>query len=266
MSEAAHNGQPAVVAEDVGVRFHIRFHRSQVTLRETLVGLTFARKRRAEAMAKSEFWALSGINLTASPGEVVGLLGHNGAGKSTLLKTLAGIWEPDRGKVTVRGRVACLLSFGAGFRPNLSGRENVYVNGSLLGMSRRDIDDRIEDIIEFSELGDFIDAPVQTYSAGMRGRLGFSIAIYVQPDVLLLDEVLTVGDAAFRAKSGSMLERFQSDQRTVIIASHNLELLRTRCTKILWIDKGRMRDLGDPDEIVKAYRLEYGTAKASSAT
>ena len=248
LSEAS-VGSPAIAAHDVWVKFRIRYHRGQATLRGAFVR-AFSRARRSR---DEDFWALSGIDFRAQPGDVIGLVGKNGAGKSTLLKTLAGICTADRGHVDVHGKVACLMSFGVGFRPNLTGRENAYLNGSLLGLQRRELRARMDEIIEFSELGDFIDAPVRTYSAGMRGRLGFSIAIHVRPDVLLLDEVLTVGDASFRAKAGYILDRFRQEQKTVVIASHNMQLLQTRCTRVVWLEGGKVKLDGDPKEVTAAY-------------
>jgi len=241
--------RPSIIVEDLWVRFLIRYFHREVTLRETAVrGLLPGRRWR------EEFWALQGVSLTAHPGEVVGLIGANGSGKTTLLKTLAGVFGADKGKVTVRGRTGCLLSFGIGFNANLSGYENVYLNGSFLGMSKRTIDDRIDRVIAFSELGKFIHAPVRTYSAGMRARLGFSIAIETEPDVLLLDEALGAGDQEFRAKAGSTLERLRGDNKTVVIANHNLNLISQACTRVVWMDAGEIRLSGDPAEVVDTYR------------
>lgn len=245
---------PAIRATDVWVKFLIRYHRAEVTLRETFVRLVrMVSAAKANGRWQQEFWALRGIDFTAWPGDVVGIIGRNGSGKSTLLKTLAGICEADRGHVEVRGKVGCLLSFGVGFNANLSGRENVYLNGSILGLPRREIDARFKDIVEFSELGQFIDAPVRTYSAGMRGRLGFSIAIHIDPDVLLLDEVLSVGDSAFRAKAGTILDRFRSAHKTVVLATHNMSLVQEVCTKALWIHDGQIKAAGAPADVVAAY-------------
>ncbi len=251
---------PAIRAVGVSVAFLIRYHRTEVTLRELFVDtLDRLRPRRGGNGTKDkQFWALRDIDVEVLPGEVVGLVGRNGSGKTTLLKTLAGILGPDTGHVDVRGRVGCLMSFGVGFRPNLSGRENVFINGSILGMSRREIEQRMGEIVAFSELEEFIDAPVRTYSAGMRGRLGFSIAIHIDPDVLLLDEVLSVGDASFREKSGSILDRFRAANKTVIIASHSMKLIQERCTRALWLDKGRIRLDGTPEAVVSAYAGKAG--------
>ena len=246
---------PSIVAEDVWVRFLIRYHRREVTLRETLVRMFERSRPRSEGGGRwrEGFWALRGINLVMRPGETLGIVGANGSGKSTLLKTLAGILGPDRGRMCVRGRVGCLLSFGVGFNPALSGRENIYLNGSILGLPRRSIDERIGRIVEMSELGEFIDAPVQTYSAGMRGRLGFCIAAQIDPDVLVLDEVLGVGDAAFRAKAGSILEHLRREGKTIVIASHDMQLIRTQCDRAVWLEQGQIRLEGPPAEVVEAY-------------
>lgn len=249
-----HSGEPTILAENVWVKFLIRYHRTDVTLREMFVdALRSASGRNGSRRARQEFWALRDINFEARPGEVVGIVGRNGSGKTTFLKSVAGICGADRGRLTVRGKVGCLLSFGVGFNPHLSGRENVYLSGSILGLARREIDERFEDIIAFSELGDFIDAPVRTYSAGMKGRLGFSIAIHIDPDILVLDEVLGVGDAAFRAKAGSILDRFRHAEKTVILATHNMEQVRGSCTRAVWLDAGQIVMSGTPDEVVDAY-------------
>ncbi len=257
-STSDEHDRPVVLAENLGVSFLIRYHRSEVTLRETFVRMLdrFRHHENGHGRWQQRFWALRDISLEVRPGEIVGIVGRNGSGKSTLLKTLAGILGPDEGRVEVRGKVGCLMSFGVGFKPNLSGRENIFINGSILGLGQREVASRLEQIIEFSELGDFIDAPVRTYSSGMKGRLGFSIAVNIEPDVLLLDEVLTVGDAAFREKAGSILDRFRESHRTVIIASHSMNLIQERCTRAVWIESGGIRMSADPETVTAAYMRE----------
>lgn len=243
------------MAEDIWLKFVIRYHRQDMTLRETLVRM-FDRSRRREKTnghGREGFWALRGINLVVQPGEVIGIVGPNGSGKTTLLKTLAGILGPDRGRLTVRGKIGCLLSFNVGFKTTLSGRENVYLNGSILGLSEKEIDERFEKIVAMSELNGFIDAPVRAYSAGMRARLGFSIAVHIDPDVLMLDEVLGVGDAAFRAKTGTIIEHLRHAHKTIVIASHDMSLIRKECNRAIWLDHGRIRLEGSPAEVTEAY-------------
>ncbi len=255
----------AVRAADVWVGFLIRYHRAEVTLRETFVRALDRLRHRPGGRWAERFWALRGVSLTVRPGEVVALIGRNGSGKTTLLKVLAGIVAPDRGAVEVHGRVGCLMSFGVGFKPNLSGRENVFINGSILGLRQREIRDRMRAIVEFSELGEFIDAPVRTYSAGMKGRLGFSVAVHINPDVLLLDEVLTVGDASFRAKAGSILERLRAEHKTVIIATHSLSLARNQCTRAIWLEHGEIRADGESAAVVADYAASTAGGGAGGA-
>jgi len=256
MSDAS---QTVVHAEDVWLRFPIHYHRTDATLREAFVRW-FERRRET----RRGFWALRGISLTARPGDVFGIVGVNGSGKTTLLKVLGGICAVDRGHVHVQGKVGCLLSFGTGFNATLNGRENIYLNGSILGLRHREIDRHMDSIIEFSELGDFIDAPVRTYSAGMRGRLGFSIAAHLQPDILLLDEALSTGDAGFRVKAGSIVNRLRDDRKIILISSHNMPLIRSVCTSVIWLEKGKIQAQGDPAEITRAYVQQQREAKQAS--
>lgn len=200
------------------------------------------------------FWALKGINFHVNKGEVLGVIGRNGSGKSTLLKLLSGLIVPDKGKYVVRGQKPVLLSLGAGFEVELSGVENIYLNGLLLGHKKKDIDDRLEEIIEFSELGDFIYKPVRTYSAGMRSRLGFSTAITLDPDILLIDEVLGVGDTAFQEKCKSAILSKIQDGRTVILVTHSASLVRQICHRVVWIHLGEQKEVGDTNEVVAHYQ------------
>lgn len=261
--EAERSITPSIQTQDVWIRYLIRYHRSEVTLRETLIR-QFDLRRGAKAEGSrwhNAFWALRGVTLTANPGDVLGIIGRNGSGKTTLLKTLAGILGPDRGLVAVRGRVACLLSFGAGFHADLTGLENIYLNGTMLGLGRKSIDDRIGEIIEFSELGDFINAPIRTYSTGMRARLGFSIAALMDPDVLILDEVIWAGDASFRLKTGTILDRFRHGSQTIVFASHSMELIRESCNRAVWLDAGQVQMTGPPDDVTQAYESFVRTGR-----
>jgi lipopolysaccharide transport system ATP-binding protein len=201
----------------------------------------------------SLFWAIEDLSLQLRQGETLGVIGKNGAGKSTLLRLLAGITRPDRGRYVNYGYQATLLSLQVGFVSHLSGRENVMLSGLLLGLDRREIAARMDDIVEFAELEEFIDEPIQTYSSGMRARLGFSTAFHVDPDILLIDEVLGVGDATFVEKSKAVMrEKIQSD-KTVVIVSHSVSSIRDLCDRVVWIHGGRVRLEGEPKDVLDAY-------------
>ncbi len=201
-----------------------------------------------------DFWAVDDISLSVQKGEVLGLIGHNGAGKSTLLKLVARVLIPTKGRVIIKGKVAPLLEFGAGFHPELTGRENVYLNGSLLGFSREEMNEKFDRIVDFAELWDFIDAPMRTYSTGMWARLGFAVATDVQPDVLIVDEVLSVGDESFQEKSFARMQSFHKQGAAILLVSHNLNMVRSMCHRVAWIDHGKLIREGHPEEIVTAYR------------
>lgn len=200
------------------------------------------------------FWALQEVDLAVYEGEVFGLIGHNGAGKSTLLKLVARVLKPTRGRVWVRGRVAPLLEIGAGFHPELTGRENVYLNGALLGFTRQEMDQKFERIVDFAELWDFIDAPMRTYSSGMWARLGFAVATDLEPDILLIDEILAVGDESFQRKSAARIQSFQENGATILMVSHNMDLIRGMCQRAAWIHHGQLQAVGPAPEVVDAYR------------
>ncbi len=204
-----------------------------------------------------EFWALSDINLEIGTGEILGVVGRNGSGKSTLLKVISRVLSPSEGRVRVRGKIAPLLELGAGFHPELTGRENIYLNGTLLGHPQDEIEDRLEGIIAFSEIESFIDIPIRTYSSGMVARLGFAVATAWEPDILLLDEILTVGDEAFQNKCLAHLENIIQGGTTVLIVSHSASIITNMCQRAAWIDQGNLQSLGTPDEVVKEYHNKY---------
>lgn len=206
-----------------------------------------------------EFRALKDVNLEVGQSEVLGLIGHNGAGKSTLLKVVSRVLAPSRGRVVICGKVAPLLELGAGFHPELTGRENIFLNGTLLGRSHREIREKVEDILDFADIESFIDVPLRAYSSGMTARLGFAVATAWQPEVLLVDEVLAVGDDAFQRKCLERIDRFRSAGVTVIIVSHNMETILKRCTRAAWLDHGCLMTTGAPAEVVKAYRASQVT-------
>jgi ABC-type polysaccharide/polyol phosphate transport system ATPase subunit len=200
------------------------------------------------------FLALRGVTLQVRRGEIVGIIGQNGAGKSTLLKTISRVLRPTDGRVWVRGRVVPLLDVGAGFHPELTGRENVFLNATLLGHSRRAVSERLEAIVDFAELQQFLEAPVRTYSSGMLARLGFAVATAWEPDILILDEILAVGDEAFRKKSADRVLEMQRKAATVLLVSHNLEMVQEICHRAIWLDRGAVRADGPPERVIDLYR------------
>lgn len=202
----------------------------------------------------TEFWALKDITFNVKKGDRMGVLGFNGAGKSTLLKTIAGVLKPTQGTVATEGVVAPMLELGAGFDPNYSGRENIYLYAATMGFSRKFIQEKYDEIVEFSELGDFIDAPIKSYSSGMKSRLGFAIATSVKPDVLILDEVLSVGDAAFRDKSERRLQNMMGDGVTVLYVSHSTERVERLCNKAIILTQGQLVANGDSADVCALYR------------
>lgn len=197
--------------------------------------------------------ALDGINLKVEKGTTFGVIGENGSGKSTLLKIVAGIAKPTSGRVSVKGKVSALIELGAGFHPEISGRENVYINGIMLGLSRKEINEKFDDIVKFSELEDFIDAPVKTYSQGMYMRLGFSVAINVNPDILLIDEVLAVGDASFVPRCLDRIDDFRRRKKTILFVSHDLQTVEKICDRVVWLKEGKIQTIGEPKRVVDAY-------------
>jgi lipopolysaccharide transport system ATP-binding protein len=229
-------------------RRYRRWHRRPTSLKEAVV-----RYFRRGGLAYEDFWALRDISFSVSRGEVVGFCGSNGSGKSTLLRTIAHILAPSRGRVTVRGRIASLLQVATGFHPEFTGRENITLNGMLMGFSEAEIAGHTDAIIEYAELGDFIDSPVKTYSAGMYMRLGFAIAAQMRPDILLLDEVLAVGDAAFQKKCADWFKTVRAAGVTVLIVSHDLTALAEICDRVLWLEKGAIRMQGSPTSVVRQY-------------
>ena len=233
-------------ATDFGIQFKIGT-RKRTSARSFMVG--GFRQRRDEAR---EFWALRHVNFTVNKGDTVGVIGRNGSGKSTLLRVVGGIYPPDEGEVLVSGSVSTQFSLGAGFQSELSGVDNIYLNGILMGLSKREIDGMLDDIIEFADIGEFIDMPVKTYSTGMHSRLGFAIAINVHKDIVLIDEIMGVGDARFRQKCGERLEKLMGE-RTILLVSHDMNSIKRFSNKVIWLDKGRIVAEGDPEDVVAQY-------------
>jgi ABC-type polysaccharide/polyol phosphate transport system ATPase subunit len=238
-----------ILLDDISLRFRL-YRNPTPTLKEAFVNL-FARRKKDGPV--NEFFALKHVNLEVQGGERLGIIGLNGAGKSTMLKMIVGIYPPYGGRIEVHGRVTPMIEIGTGFDVELSGRENIYVNGAILGFSHQEMAQREKLIIEFSELGDFIDLPVKYYSSGMYGRLAFSIATMVEPEILLVDEIFSAGDARFVAKgTARMMEMFQSSQ-IVIFVSHNLEQVRKLCNRAIVLHKGELLNQGPVDEMINFY-------------
>lgn len=239
--------QIAIRLEDVSKQYTLRRQRPR-SFQELFLSWRQYRRRKPE-----KFWVLKDFSLDVAKGETMGIVGPNGAGKSTILKLIARIIVPTQGRVAVSGRVSSLLELGAGFHPDLTGRENVFLYGSLLGLSRDTMRQRFEDIVAFSELEPFIDVPVKTYSSGMYLRLAFSVAIHVDPDVLLVDEILAVGDQAFQAKCLERITALQSKGVTILFVSHSLDTLRRLCSRAIWMEQGQLRAEGPADLVVRRY-------------
>lgn len=243
--------KPALEIKSISKRYMIQKNRPHYqTLRESLASLFKQRQKR------KEFWALNDLSLTIDPAEKWGIIGENGAGKTTLLKIIARITPPTKGSFLVRGKVASLLEVGTGFHPELTGRENVFLTGAILGMSRREIQNKFDQIIDFSGVEEFLDTPVKHYSTGMWARLSFSVAAHLEPEILLIDEVLSVGDTAFQRKSLGKMNEVSSRGRTVLFVSHNMAAVKQLCTRCMWISKGKIKKIGLPDEVIESYREE----------
>jgi lipopolysaccharide transport system ATP-binding protein len=250
----------AVRFEDVRKVFRWRGPRRR---HETLKGALFHRRLAQRAPRMEEFVALDGIHLDIAPGDALAVIGPNGSGKSTLLKLASGILRPSAGTVTVDGRVTALIELGAGFHPEITGRENVVINGMLLGLSRREVERRMDDIIAFADLGPFIDQPVKTYSSGMYVRLGFAVAVSVEPDIMLIDEVLAVGDEAFTRRGLDRLARMRRQGVTMVLVSHDLDLVSHFADRAVYLRSGRMVVEGAPDAVIARYRNDVAGGEAA---
>jgi len=241
---------PAILAVDIAKVYRRFLHKNQF---KTLKSALLTGSLLSDLSPDQTFTALDGVSFEVPTGCTFGVIGENGSGKSTLLKLLAGITKPTRGSLTVNGRISALIELGAGFHPEISGRENVAINGIMLGLTRAQVEDRFDEIVDFAELRPFIDAPVKTYSSGMYMRLGFAVAIHVDPEVLLIDEVLAVGDEAFTRKCLDKIGEFRRRGKTILLVSHSLGLVEKMCDEILWMRRGKKADQGDPKRVVDAY-------------
>lgn len=237
-----------IKVEGLSLRYRLAKGRPR-TLQEYVIGLLKGKRLDYEG-----FWALKDVSVDVKNGETLGIIGPNGAGKSTLLKVIARVLKPTQGSVIVNGKIAPLIELGAGFDMELTGKENIYLNASILGLSRGEIRGRFERIVEFSELWDFIHSPLKSYSSGMVARLGFSIATEVDPDILIIDEILAVGDERFRKKCNERIMSFKERGTTILFVSHNMAEVRRLCDRVLWLDRGSIKMYGDPESVTKRYQ------------
>ena len=238
------NSSVAISVDHVSKKFRI-YHEKNQYLKSALLS---GKRARYE-----DFWAVNDVSFEVQTGSTFGIIGSNGSGKSTLLKCIAGILHPEKGSITTQGRTAALLELGSGFHPDLSGRENVFLNGALLGLTRGELERKFDEIVDFAGLEEFIDTPVKNYSSGMAVRLGFAIAINVDPDILIIDEVLAVGDASFQQKCYQKIESFRRDGKTILFVSHGLSDVTTLCSQVLWMEKGRAKAIGRSIDLVSDY-------------
>ena len=256
----------ALKVDGLGVKFKLS-HMKQTTMKDTVIQF-FKQKSLGSLMnpvKKDIFWALRNVSFAVKAGESLGIVGHNGAGKSTLLQILTGIYKPDEGTVETKGRIG-LLQLGAGFHPELSGRDNIFVNGAIMGLTKKEVEARYDSIVEFSELERFIDMPVKTYSSGMTTRLSFSIAIDINPDILLIDEVLSVGDEHFRKKSRAKLDEVRTSGKTIVLVTHSLGEVKSSCDRAICLNKGRLVFDGTGNEAVDFYLEEVKRSEQKQVT
>ncbi|HAO68483.1 MAG TPA: teichoic acid ABC transporter ATP-binding protein [Ruminococcaceae bacterium] len=243
-----YEGKRMIEVKNVSMSFRMSQDRIQ-SIKEYLVALIKGK------LKYKDFWALRDVSFSVHPGEVLGIIGHNGAGKSTVLKVISGILKPTSGSVSVHGNIVPMLELGSGFDFDLTGRENIFLNGAILGYSRKFLNEKYDDIVAFSELGEFIEMPIRNYSSGMLMRLAFSIATVVNPEILIVDEILAVGDESFQRKSRQRMMELMSGGTTVLFVSHSLEQIREMCDRVLWLDHGQVKMIGEAQEVCDAYQI-----------
>jgi teichoic acid transport system ATP-binding protein len=243
-----------IEVNDLGIKFKMGKRQ-----RSRMFSLLFERSH-SQQQPSGEFWALRHVSFNLERGETVGIIGRNGSGKSTLLRVVAGIYPPDEGRVSIDGEVSTLFGLGTGFNADLSGRDNIYLDGIMMGLTKNQIDGIIGDIIGFAEIGDFMDMPVRTYSSGMRSRLGFAIAIHADKDIVLIDEIMSAGDAAFRQKANIEMNRIMGE-KTVLLVSHSMDTIEQFAGKVIWLNKGLVAAMGEPKEVIEQYLAESKVKK-----
>lgn len=242
----------SIVFDQVCVDFPI-YNASARSLKKRLFQVATGGQISANASGRVIIRAIENLTLTIKNGDRVGLLGHNGAGKSTLLRLLSGVYEPSSGRAEIKGEIGSLIDVSFGIDPEASGRENIYLRGALLGLTRADIKAKLEEIIDFSELGDFIDMPVRTYSSGMHLRLAFSVSTIIRPEILLMDEWLSVGDEGFRVRAEARMNELVESTHILVIASHSRDLIRETCNRVIWLEHGKIKMDGTPEDVTQAY-------------
>ena len=238
--------------ENVGMKFNLGIEKNN-SFKETFIRFFQFKNKKNKKKKNDYFWALKDVSFEVKKGEVVGLIGSNGAGKSTLLKVVSGVMKPTEGKVTVSGVISPMIELGAGFDPELTARENIYLNGAILGYSKKFLDEKFDDIVEFSELKDFLDVPVRNFSSGMTAKLAFSIATVVDPEILIVDEILSVGDIKFQEKSKKKMMEMIKGGTTVLYVSHSLDSIKDLCTKVVWLDHGKLVEVGNTKKLCDKY-------------
>lgn len=235
--------------DNVSMKFNLEIEKD-FSLKQAFINIFTKKKKKKK---NDDFWALKNVSFTVDKGEVVGLIGSNGAGKSTLLKIVSGVMKPTSGKVTVQGVISPMIELGAGFDGNLTARENIYLNGAILGYSKKFLDSKFDEIVEFSELKDFLDVPVKNFSSGMTAKLAFSIATVVNPEILIVDEILSVGDLKFQEKSKKKMMEMIKGGTTVLYVSHSLQSIKEICTKVVWLEHGKVVKIGDTEKVCDEY-------------
>lgn len=242
-----------IKVENIGKKFSKSLKRSLFYGTSDVARNMIGIPSKTHELRKGEFWSLEGVSFEVKKGQALGVIGENGAGKTTLLRVLNGIFPPDSGKVMIKGRLGALIAIGAGFQPQMTGRENIYLNGTILGMTKKELEEKMQQIIDFADIGDFLDAPVATYSSGMNVRLGFSIMIHSEPEIILADEGLGVGDLAFVLKCYRKIAEFRRNGGTIILVSHGMSLIRNNCQQVLWLEHGKPKMYGATQEVCDAY-------------
>jgi lipopolysaccharide transport system ATP-binding protein len=256
----------AIKVEQVSKKYCKRLRHTMLYGVADIARSTLGLPPRSDRLRQGEFWAVNDVSFEVKRGETLGIIGPNGAGKTTILKLLNGIFMPDKGEIRIKGRVGALIEVGAGFHPMLTGRENVYINGSILGMSKKEIDERFDAIVDFADIGDFIDSPVKHYSSGMYVRLGFAVAVHSEPDILLVDEVLAVGDIRFQTKCFNKMNDFKDERKTIILVTHSMGAIQRHSDRVILLNKGSMCSIDTPKNVVGRYLALLSSDSKNSIT